>query len=674
MKLLNKILIANRGEIAVRIIRTLQRMGISSIAVYSWHDKDALHVRMADEAYDLGGNDLEETYLDISKIIHIARQSNADGIHPGYGFLSEKYEFARATAVAGINFIGPTPEVIQLMGDKIKARKTMMEIDIPMIEGFEGESDEILKWSSEHSYPLLLKATGGGGGKAMRIVNGPSDLILNLEVVSREAQNYFGNGKVFIERYLPEARHIEVQVLADHYGNILIPGERECSVQRRFQKVIEEAPASSLSQKTRADIYSSAYKIVQKTGYNNAGTLEFLVDKSGNHFFLEMNTRLQVEHPVTEMVTNIDIVEQQILIAAGNQMNLKQDNIQVSGHAIEARVYAEDPEKEFMPSPGTIELYYEPKMPGLRIDSGIDGPEVLHPEYDPLIAKVIFHGESREEALDGLSTALKNFIINGPKTNREFIREILSEPNFLRNKISTNYLEKASPLLMINLQVKKMKFQKSRIFAAWLAWKLSVRKEIEEKSVWKQIGCWRMVIRKSILFNNLQIDIIVENITGPVIQFSIGDEKHKMILKSHCNESIIFELDGIWSSASVSRAYSYEDIICIEGLEFKIRPLDYLPILPWLTDHTEKGKEGTHVVKSPLHGKISQIITGTGKKITKGDLLFSLDAMKIENKITSPFDGCLKELKVKAGDQVQTNQVIMIIDSDILNTKLKISL
>jgi len=662
MKLLNKILVANRGEIAVRIIRTLKRMGIRSVAIYSYRDKDALHVRMADEAYDLGSNELKETYLDISKIIHIAQQSGADGIHPGYGFLSENAAFATAAAEAGINFIGPTPEVIHLMGDKIMARKTMREIDIPMIEGFEGSLGDILKRSKNLFYPLLVKAAGGGGGKAMRIAYDASVLSEILETTSREAKNYFGDDTLFVEQYLPDARHIEVQLLADHYGNFLILGERECSVQRRYQKVIEESPAISILPETRDSIYRSANKIAKKIGYNNAGTFEFLVDRSGNHYFLEMNTRIQVEHPVTELVTGLDIVELQVKIAAGNKLLLKQSDIHITGHAIEARLYAENPENNFLPSPGKVELYLEPQMPGLRIDSGIDRPDTLHPEYDPLIAKVIFHAHTREETIDGLSQALKRFVLHGPKNNREFLGEILNDGGFRKNDISTSYLEGISPELNKRLFVKKSEFQVLRILSAWLGWKLSRQSHNVSGNIWKSIGCWRMALRKSILFDGKQFDILVHGKNDQAILFSIEGVEHEMNVKSQNGGSIIFELDGKWSSASVSRAYSYEDIICIEGLEFKVRPLDYLPLQPYFIDHKDNSAGGTRVLKSPLHGKISQIFAEPGMNIKKGDLLYSLDAMKIENKITSPYDGCLKKVLVKAGDQVQINQTILIID------------
>jgi len=670
MKLLNKILIANRGEIAVRIIRTLSRLGIRSVAVYSRHDRDALHVRLADEAYDLGGNDLKGTYLDIQKIIHIARQSGADGIHPGYGFLSENAVFSKAVSESGINFIGPNAEVIGLMGDKLMARKTMRKMGIPMIEGFEGSCEEILYRTNELTYPILIKAAAGGGGKAIRIVQEANELKESLEISTREAQNYFGNGILLVERYMSESRHIEVQLLADHYGNLLIIGDRECTVQRRFQKVIEESPALSVLQKTRDSIYSTAKKIAETIKYINAGTLEFLVDKAGNHFFLEMNTRIQVEHPVTEMVTGLDLVELQILIAAGNQLHLKQSDIKITGHAIEARLYAENPENNFLPSPGKIELYHQPQLPGLRIDSGVDGPDIMHPEYDPLIAKIIFHGHSRDEAIDGLKLALKDLTLLGLKTNREFLMEILHEPHFLKNNISTTYLDKISSELNDNLRYRKSGILNSRIFAAWLGWKMYWNQEIETDSVWNQIGFWRLSIRKSILFNNQTFDIYVESISGASIRFSIAGEIHEIKLKSKSPERIIFELNGEWSSASVSHTNSCEDIICIEGMEFNIRPLDCLPVQPFLFDHQEKESGKTRIIKSPLHGKISRIITETGGIIKKGDFLFSLDVMKIENKITSPYEGCLREIRVKSGDQVQINQTILIIDEcKIKNTK-----
>jgi acetyl/propionyl-CoA carboxylase alpha subunit len=665
MKLFSKILVANRGEIAVRIIRTLRLMGIRSVAIYSLQDKNSLHVRMADEGYYLEGSAIQDTYLLISKIIDIARQSGADAIHPGYGFLSENPDFSRAAAYAGINFIGPTAGMIQLMGDKVSARNTMRELGIPMSEGFEGSHEEILKISGKFSYPILVKAAAGGGGKAMRVVFAEDKLNEALEITSREAKNYFGNDKLFVEQYLQGARHIEVQVLADHYGNIIIAGERECSVQRRYQKVIEESPAASINSATRDELYNSTRKIAQKIGYINAGTIEFLVDNAGNHFFLEMNTRIQVEHAVTEMITGIDIVELQIQIASGNELTLSQNEIQYSGHAIECRLYAEDPENNFRPVPGIIKLYRQPRMPGLRIDSGIDGPDVLHPEYDPLIAKIIFHAHSRDKAIDGLDLALRDFVVLGPKNNREFLREILNDPDFSKNNISTSYLESNLERLNSSLEQKRAVFNKTRLFAAWLACKLNSHPQNGSDSVWNKIGFWRLQMTKSILFNLQKFDIQIEKNSNTSIFFSVGGAHHRIILKSLKPENIIFEFEGTSSSASVSSLLNDEDVVYIDGMEFRISVLDCLPVSPHFIDHAEMAASGTHMIKSPLHGKISQIFAASGNSVKKGDSLFSLDAMKIENKITSFHEGIVNEIYVKAGDQVQINQTIMTIESRI---------
>jgi len=662
MKLLNKVLVANRGEIAVRIIRTLKLMGIRSVAVFSAQDKNALHVRMADEAYDLVGSELNETYLNIPEIIRIALQSGSDGIHSGYGFLSENPDFSKAAADAGINFIGPTSQIIQLMGNKTEARKTMLEIGIPMIDGITGDLNDIRKRSNELRYPLLVKAAAGGGGKAMRIVNNPASLNETLEITAREAQNYFGNPMLFVERYMPDARHIEVQIIADHYGNMLILGDRECSVQRRYQKVIEEAPAISLSQKTRDEIYNTVKKIAGKIDYINAGTFEFLVDPEGNHFFLEMNTRIQVEHAVTEMVTGIDIVELQVQIAAGNKLELQQSEIKISGHAIEARVYAEDPEKMFLPSPGIINRFSLPALPGLRIDSGFDGPDTLFPDYDPLIAKFIFHGKSRDEAIDGLVAALENFVLQGPQSNREFLIEILNDSDFRKNKISTRYLETVSESLNINLIRKKAEFDRIRLYSAYIAWMFWKEKRDDYKNVWTSIGGWRALINKSFLYNETEVMFTLENLTAGNITFSIKGESYTLSLIRKINGTIVFDMNGIWSSGSCSVSESGEESIFLDGMDFKIKALDSLPLKPDSLEKQLKTVNGIRHIKSPLHGKIAQIYATSGQSIKKGDFLFSLDAMKIENKITSLYDGCLKEVLVKAGEQVKINQTIMIIE------------
>ena len=371
---INKVLIANRGEIAVRVIKTLKKLHIDSVAVFADNDANALHRRMADEAYPLGNGTLKDTYLNVCKIIDAALDAGVDAIHPGYGFLSESPELAKACQANNLIFIGPDAETMRLMGNKIAARKVAVEHGIPVAFGTMGSHEEILQMADTLPYPVLIKAAAGGGGKGMHIVWDKSDLKDELQRASREAEKYFGDGTVFVEQYIENPRHIEVQVLADHHGHVIHLHERECTIQRRYQKIIEESPSPTLTEEKRQQICDTAVKLCQAIGYHNAGTVEFLVDKNMNFFFLEMNTRIQVEHPVTEMRTGIDIVEEQIRIARGKEMGWTQDMIQPQGHAIELRIYAEDPVNGFLPTPGKVTAYHEPQVRGARVDSSIDGP------------------------------------------------------------------------------------------------------------------------------------------------------------------------------------------------------------------------------------------------------------------------------------------------------------
>ena len=373
-KKINKILIANRGEIAVRIMRTLKRLHIESVAVFADNDANALHRRMADEAYPLGNGSLKDTYLNIQKIIDTALDSGAEAIHPGYGFLSENPDFAEACRQNNLIFIGPDADTMRLMGNKIAARQVAIENNIPVTFGLTGGFDEIIAQADTLPYPVLIKAAAGGGGKGMHIVRQKEDLKDELERASREAEKYFGDGTVFVEQYIENPRHIEVQILADHHGNIIHLGERECTIQRRYQKIIEESPSPTLNEEKQQQLLDTAVRLCKGIGYKNAGTVEFIVDKDLNFYFLEVNTRIQVEHPVTEMRTGIDIVEEQIRIARGKEIGWTQDMIQTQGHAIELRIYAEDPENNFLPTPGKVTAYHEPQGRGTRFDSSIDGP------------------------------------------------------------------------------------------------------------------------------------------------------------------------------------------------------------------------------------------------------------------------------------------------------------
>ena len=413
---INKVLIANRGEIAVRIIRTLRRLHIESVAVFADNDAEALHRRLADEAYPLGNGSLKDTYLNIQKIIDAALDAGVDAIHPGYGFLSENPDFAEACAANNLIFIGPDADTMRLMGNKIAARQVAIDNGIPVTFGLTGSLEDIMVKADTLPYPVLIKAAAGGGGKGMHIVRKKDDLKDELERASREAEKYFGDGTVFVEQYIENPRHIEVQILADHHGNIIHLYERECTIQRRYQKIIEESPSPTLTEEKRQQLLATAVKLCKGIGYKNAGTVEFIVDQDLNFYFLEVNTRIQVEHPVTEMRTGIDIVEEQIRIARGKEMGWTQDMIQAQGHAVEMRVYAEDPENGFLPTPGKVTAYHEPQVRGARVDSSIDGPCTISEAYDPMIAKLICHGKTRQAAIETAQHALKEFIIQGLTT------------------------------------------------------------------------------------------------------------------------------------------------------------------------------------------------------------------------------------------------------------------
>jgi propionyl-CoA carboxylase alpha chain len=441
---IEKILVANRGEIALRIMRTCKQMGIRTIAVYSDADADAPHVRFADEAHHIGPAPASESYLDKARIVAVAQQSSADAIHPGYGFLSENAEFVKMVEDAGIIFIGPSSKAIRLLGDKTSARKLAKSLDVPMVPGIVEpiESlDQLKKIALGIGYPVLLKASAGGGGKGMRVVRSEEELAAGLRGAQSEAKSSFGDDRVYVEKYLVDPRHIEVQVLADTHGNAIHLGERECSIQRRHQKIIEESPSLLLDASLRAAITSSAVRLAKKGGYANAGTVEFLLDAEKKFYFMEMNTRLQVEHPVTELRTGLDLVREQILIASGEKLRLKQEDIKYSGHAIECRLYAEDSSNNFFPSTGTILSLKPPTGLGIREDRGVEEGGKITAYYDPMISKLIAFGVDRDEAIHRLSSALSNYELFGVKNNIDLCLWILNHPKYRNNMIDTNFIQ-----------------------------------------------------------------------------------------------------------------------------------------------------------------------------------------------------------------------------------------
>ncbi len=440
----NKVLIANRGEIALRVIRACQEMGIATVAVFSDVDRAALHVTAADEAYLLGPAPARESYLNVEKILDVARRSGAQAIHPGYGFLSENAQFARACAQAGIKFIGPPASAMELMGSKTRARQAMQAAGVPFVPG----SSKGLSFSEAEAlavkigYPVMIKAAAGGGGKGMRMVQNPTDLKSAFETAQSEAQRSFNDSEVYLEKYIANPRHIEIQVLADEHGNAIFLGERECSVQRRHQKVIEEAPSAIVDDDMRRRMGAVAVQAAKSAGYANAGTVEFLVDAQRNFYFLEMNTRLQVEHPVTELVTGLDLVHLQLRIASGEKLPLTQENVHLRGHALECRIYAEDPDNNFFPSPGKIRRLLQPSGPGVREDCGVYEGWTVPLDYDPMLSKLIVHAPDRQMAIARMQRAINEYFVGGIKTNLGLFRRILANPDFQAARIDTGFLDR----------------------------------------------------------------------------------------------------------------------------------------------------------------------------------------------------------------------------------------
>lgn len=442
---MEKILVANRGEIALRVMRSAREMGIKTVAVFSEADRNALHVRYADEAVNIGPAPSSQSYLVGDNIIQACIQTSAQGIHPGYGFLSENAAFARQVREAGLVLIGPSPEAMEIMGNKLSAKAAALKYNIPMVPGTEEAIKDVplaQKRAVEIGFPILIKAAAGGGGKGMRIVEKAEDFIEQMDLAVSEALSAFGDGSVFIERYVSSPRHIEIQVIGDTHGNIVHLFERECSVQRRYQKVVEEAPSSVLSPQLRKKMGQSAVDAARSCNYVGAGTVEFILDENLDFFFLEMNTRLQVEHPVTEMITGIDLVKEQIRIARGEKLSFKQEDIEINGHAIEVRVYAEDPANNFLPDIGTLKTYKTPKGPGVRVDDGFEQGMEIPIYYDPMIAKLITHGKDRTEAIERMIRAIDEYTITGIETTLSFGKYVMKHPAFVSGNFDTHFVDK----------------------------------------------------------------------------------------------------------------------------------------------------------------------------------------------------------------------------------------
>jgi 3-methylcrotonyl-CoA carboxylase alpha subunit len=664
---INRLLVANRGEIALRVIKAARKLGITTVAIYSDLDgPDAFHCRMADRSFPLHGTELSDTYLNIDKIISIGVAAGVQAIHPGYGFLSENHLFARACEKHDLVFIGPSSELIRLMGNKIEAGKRVREMGVPVIQGEFASKEEILRKSASLEYPLLIKAAAGGGGKGMRIVSGEAELEEALEVTSREAQNYFANGDIFLEKYLDPSRHIEFQILGDHHGHVIHVNERECSVQRRYQKIIEESPSTWLQPETRKKMGEAAVRIAAGLGYTSAGTIEFLVDENQQFYFLEMNTRIQVEHPVTELVSDIDLVREQIRIEQGISLEYKQDEIKPRGHAIEARIYAEDPVNQFMPSPGQVVFYRKPEDPSIRMDTSLDGPARIYSQYDPMISKMIAWGEDRTEALHHLLKGLKDYSILGIETNILFLQEILQDEPYVNNQISTQYCDQR--LEHLTGEIGRRMADADQIFyvSAFLAGTLmagnSRHKSEDGHSPWHTIGYWRQCTKLRFIMGMERRSIEILTINRYQLRFRYLDEDYEISSVRLEGGKIRFLLDGEPRKAHYAQLPSGEEIVEHQGIKFIFKRWDALPEEPALMHTSEQDEQNNNMIVSPMYGKIIKINVKERDKVSEGDILLVIDSMKIENNILAPRNAKITEIMINPGDQVEMNKPILAID------------
>lgn len=649
---INKVLIANRGEIAVRIIRTLKKMNIASVAVFSEADRESLHVHMADEAWFLGDGPLSETYLNIERIMDIASKSISCAIHPGYGFLSEHPGLVSACEEANIIFIGPDSRSIKLMGNKIAAREFAVECGLPVTMGITGTKTDIMENAHTIPFPVLVKAAAGGGGKGMRIVREPSELQHVLETTSREASSYFGDGSVYLEQYIEEPRHIEIQVLGDHYGNVIHLFERECSVQRRYQKIIEESPSPTLTPEVRAKMGAAAVAICSKIAYRSAGTIEFLVDKNLDFYFLEMNTRIQVEHPVTEMVTGVDLVEEQIHIASGVPLRYRQDELQQKGHAIECRIYAENPSKNFMPSPGWITLYHEPQMLGLRIDSAIDRPQQVHSFFDPMISKLIAYGKTRNEAMNKATHALENYIIHGISTNISYLNQMLKHPSFVVNKISTKFCDEHTIELLQQIEKQKSFIQTSIPISSFLMFDLNKTKLGGTDNLWEEIGYWRNRMHLMIQMDGNAYPVDLDYLKDGTIKGKASGIPFEARLNHYADGKLNLEVSGRPVEAYVSYDSEGHAQLSILGHIFNLLRND---LLNDSADYSsgDTGQENGSLF-APMPGKVIKVHVQDGDEVKRGSILLVVEAMKMENNIVATNHAKVDKVNVKEGDMVDT--------------------
>lgn len=659
----NNILIANRGEIALRILRTLRKSGIASSGIYSEDDKISPWITQCDQAWSVGEGQLSETYLNIEKIISAARQSGADAIHPGYGFLSENFRFANACLENNIVFIGPSPETLKIAGDKLISHDIAASLDITVPRKITGTPDELLAEQHNIVFPVLAKTVAGGGGKGIRLLRKSEDLKLILKTVSDEGLKYFGDERVYLEEYIEEPRHIEVQIVGDSFGNIIHLYERECSVQRRHQKLIEEAPSPGLSANTRSAIINAALRIAKYLNYKSAGTIEFLLDKKGVFYFLEINPRIQVEHGITELLTGIDIVKLQIDIACGNELSVKQEQVKIKGNALEARIYSEDPENDMMPSPGRIHYVSFPSGKGIRIDTGaISGSQIL-PDYDPLIAKIMVHSNSRNAAVSEMKKAIGETVITGLQHNLALHNLIFSDGDFLDNRLSTGWLEQKLDIFSDTLFMQRQSADLSIlcISAALIVFKHT---HLRSDSPWGT-GFWRNVKQIRFRYGEHVVELNYFRKSIDVICFIHDDTEYNVsriksddnFLEYEVNEKLI-RWYYIPEKNNVIRLSDGHTEFQIEL--YRLRKINY-------SDVEEMSGIKANTVLAPQPGTIVEIKVSEGQQVSRGDYLLTIESMKLENTVLAVTGGIIQKINIKTGDRVSKNEPLIYLKDTITN-------
>lgn len=664
VKTINTILIANRGEIASRIIRTCKKMGIRSVAIYSDADRGTPYTREADQAVHIGGNELATSYLDQDKIISTAKKVGADAIHPGFGFLSENAGFAKKVKDAVLIFIGPNADAIAAMGSKSKAKDIMRQHEVPVIPGYQGDDQSIETLSAEAvkiGFPVLLKAAAGGGGKGMRIVEAEKELEASIDAAKREASSAFGDDELIIEKYFPSSRHIEFQIFGDQHGNAIHVLERECSIQRRYQKIIEESPSPALSDDLRNEMGEAAVRAAKSLSYDNAGTVEFILSDRNEFFFLEVNTRLQVEHPVTEEITGLDLVQMQIEVAEGRPLSVTQEDIKGTGYAIECRLYAEDAANEFLPATGMILKWSTPEIDGLRIETGVESGSVISTHYDPMIAKLITHGKDRAEGQRKMSAALANLNCLGLTTNQDFLKAILANADFQAGKYDTHFLQK-------QFSYEKEQSQEAIEMATIAASAFDKAEREMNRTILQNVPSgWRNNFYQPQQETFLNVDASTGSAQGSEVLVKYHNPNYTIFIASEAKQSpandyqvqvaevsddeILLELNGIQERFTVVKSGNDYFIQHAQNGTVNLTRKERFPL-----KEAEKVKGG---YISPMPGKVIKVLVEPGQEVKSGDGLLVLLSMKMENTICADEDGTVEEIYVTEEEDLEAGKLLL---------------